>query len=425
MDQVAKSVKISQAESMLLSAKAYEANARVLDEFMQKAGKISYAAPDTNGRELEETILRKAKELPKKKKNIDYRPAILAGVAAIAAICIFVIQPWKKESGSFADAQVYDYYVCSYGNIGMLKSQSSISSTRAGDDLYQMDQAFSILSFIRSDEEGGTRVERVQTEVIEFEEDLSPVLDSDASIKDNLLRYWAVNDGWGNAENVPVKFTVTMNDEPMDFSDLFEDGYQLPETVSIEAGQVIYMGEAQFSPDRYEAYLEKHPEAEGKSFVLNCGLGGKEPSMIFAVKYDRSSRRFSPSLGGKGDMNPQITLYWFLDTEELRNIELPAVYTYTGEDSTPIVENNLRIETAIIPDRSCTITCRNLFQINGEEQETGLMHVHVTVPRFRIGSFGYHSSITRKLENLETPLQNEIDAITGQYYYDPQSIVNN
>ena len=92
-------------------------------------------------------------------------------------------------------------------------------------------------------------------------------------------------------------------------------------------------------------------------------------------------------------------------------------------DAVPLVEDTFRIETVIIPTKSCQLSMKGSYLIGGEPYETDVYDVKVSVPYFAADSYNVGGPLTRALGAIDMNDRTQVKRICGSFRYDIESIL--
>jgi hypothetical protein len=105
---------------------------------------------------------------------------------------------------------------------------------------------------------------------------------------------------------------------------------------------------------------------------------------------------------------------------------------FSSAESQPLIDGACRISMTIAPTKTCELTCRGVFSVDGSPCESELHSVRVNVPVFN--SKAFILSVIAPHENHGSPMccelaknpeasASQIEAITARYHYDPEWIL--
>ena len=342
---------------------------------------------------------------------------VLAGAGA----AYFLKKPADSESSPVTQeepaAEVYYSEVIPYLFAGSYNSAEALQTLQNNSSLYQ--RAVSLVSFIKNPGDS-VFAEKIACGISDLVPITDPDIHLDGILEDGHFRLIAYNNGWGDAENVHYTWRFIPGDGVPEFPELIE-------TLSGETEGTVKSGEAETVFDITDnmdrllqwAIQENCPNyrtlytmyAESLCNDVTNGWG-------MMILYDAENQKLFGAYGGAGDPVPQITLYAVLNVdnppEELR--------FYTGSD-TPLIEDQYKIETVIIPTKSCSFTVNGSYSLGGTLYETEPYDITVKVPYFDTTKYVAGGPLTRELFNIPADDKTSMRRICYKYRYDILSIL--
>ena len=220
--------------------------------------------------------------------------------------------------------------------------------------------------------------------------DIEPIEDArlvwDEGIIDNKLYVFGINDGWGSVRETIKAYATKYdwNDSDLDVAeeqqfslDEICDSVDYKKDVNLDSAEVVRT--ACFVLNK-EKFFKKGSNKDGalddaKIIIHFVSSDNNEELHSIIVRYS-NERGFERVTGGADGGYPPyyVTLFATLDVDNP-----PKSIQFTGVDSSPLVQGKFRVETVIAPTKSCRITCRNVFTIEGTEQMTDEYQIQVTV----------------------------------------------
>lgn len=346
-----------------------------------------------------------------KRRVLSIALALAVAVLAVAAIA-FVIN--TLFSPNTPTATVYLSRIMSYTKVGYLESYDDVSPVFQTE--IDTDYAFSILSFVRSDESSGSRIEEVSCNILSLEPIEEPVLVLDAVIVGDTLRLFAFNNGWGTAETVHIDdASIGWYNDMGTLSQIVND-VRTSENADIAPASAVLLAEFDLDRIKFQNFLELH-DSFSRYLEISISASGVNCSDMWGAYLSFVDDGFKLGYGGIGDGEVgDITLFAVLDVDKK-----PSVISFTGRESTPRVKDTLRVETVLAPTKSCVVTCWNEYLINGSVQRTYEYTSTVRVPAFR-DLISTSCSLTEELAQLDTQDEVLFKQILQKYYYNPESI---
>ena len=359
----------------------------------------------------------------KKNNNV---PWIIAGLAIITlltglAAYFFTRKPAEPQTQQATQAaSVYYSEVLPFYETG---SYATVQSAQESEyDLPEYDRAFSLLSFIKNPSEESVFVEKIACEIDELTPVETPVIRADGVLlEDNTLTAFAFNDGWGKAEIVSAEWHLEPEAGVPSFP-AFEGRLNGSTSVSVESGSAAELLRTTVD---FSELLEWARQQDMQYmqvlyyFCLSCNCEGKSSGFTLFFMYDPDGDSIVADYGGNYEEYPSITLYALLDVDNP-----PTELRFVTGDNTPLVDDTYRIETVIIPTKSCELTCRGSYSIGGEPYKTEDYHVNVTVPCFQKETLENGGLLTMELAhtNMNSPAM--VERACEKYRYQPESILS-
>ncbi len=364
-----------------------------------------------NGEEIKITI---EKNPAKKKKTLIYA---IAGVAVLAAVVGIVISSLGR-GGSYSKSSLEVYYseVLPYDKAGYYQT---VQESDVVSSSLSVDKAFSILSFIRNQGEKAAFVEQISCDIQKLEANEDPLYVGDVMTRNNHMKVFVYNDGWGEGRDAEYKATLRANGEyPIDSVKKALEGSG---KFSVVSGGVALIMDL----DLPTAELREYAKNNDIKFTMNVATmkleienGDIHSGLEVTLNYEPSKDILEAYYGGQGDgVDYSITLYALLDVDQH-----PTSIRFTGEEASPLVDNTFRIETVIIPTKSCYLECKGVYSIGGDIHETEVYNVTVKVPVFD-GGITREGSITRALFEMDMRDTIGVNNILSQHRYDPSKVI--
>ena len=359
----------------------------------------------------------------KKNNNV---PWIIAGLAIITLLVgvlayFFARKPAELQTQSAAQAAlVYYSEVLPFYETG---NYTTVQAAQESENaLPEYDRAFSLLSFIKNPSEESVFVEKIACEIEELKPVETPVIRTDGVLlEDNTLTAFAFNDGWGMAEDVSAEWHVEPGDRVPSFP-AFEEQLRGSTSVSVESGSAAELLKTTVD---FSELLEWARQQDMQYmqilyyFCVSCDCEGKSSGFTLFFTYDPETDSIIGDYGGDYDEYPSITLYAMLDVDNP-----PSELRFVTGENTPLVDDTYRIETVIIPTKSCELTCRGSYSIGGEPYKTEDYHVNVIVPCFQKETLENGGLLTMELAHTDMNSPAMVERACEKYRYQPESILS-
>ena len=278
-----------------------------------------------------------------------------------------------------------------------------------------VNKSFAILSYINNPKDHSIQVESVETDIIEVVPLENAVLRIKTALIDNVLKIYALNDGWGNAEklNIDLYYSIDNTSDKHPLEDVAELSWN--DYSSLDSGMIRQVAEFFLDSTRFNSL-------NSEQIWIYCYVNDEE-NRVFWLYYDPSTGEFNIYFEEPGDSDYSVQLFKVLDVDNP-----PNRLTYTSLNSTPIVEDKYQIETVIAPTKSCYVECKNVFEIDGKRHETDVMKITAYVPVFSDVSheqFGENlSPMIEDMLAMEHPSAYQLRTMLDKYRYQPESILH-
>jgi len=343
------------------------------------------------------------------------RRRILTPLPIVLLLVLAVVVTFGVFSQNKPVSKVYFSELLPYTEAGYYTSYVDASPVYLTE--LETSKAFSILSFVRCEIPSVSRIENVSCHIIDLEPVEEPVLVLDACIVDDTLKIFAFNNGWGTAK-VPAVEAADLSwnscQEPLEH---IASGTRFLKEADIASAGATLLAEYDLDAAKFQE-VQTRCSRSGEMATLSVQVQGENCSTELSLYLGLRNGKFFLNAGGRGDHLPdEITLFAILDVDEK-----PSVISFIGPETTPCVEDTLRVETVLAPTKSCSVKCQNRFFIDGKEQETDIYTANVTVPVFSDIFVGVSNAMTLELSELDNPEEASIQQITQKYLYDPHSI---
>ncbi|MBR5342035.1 MAG: toll/interleukin-1 receptor domain-containing protein [Erysipelotrichaceae bacterium] len=347
-------------------------------------------------------------------------PYIIAGVAflAVVGMLFFLLNKPKVETPLASSAEVYYSEVLPYFMTGYYQNVDDAKRDMNAMETYE--KAFSLLSFIRNDTDKSVFVEKIACDIDEVIPIQKPVIQVDGVFEDDTFSFYAFNDGWGDGNDLQAEWTVDAGENAPENSELV-NALTGSSKVTVKSGEAVQLlkYKADLS-DLLEYCRSRKGEYLGILYTLYAEVQyeGRAGGCAMYLMYDEESDSLIVDYGGVDDEKPSITLYGILDVDNP-----PSSIRFISEDANPLVEDTYRIETVIIPTKSCQVTLNGSYSIGGELYETDDYTVKVIVPYFKEEAYMLGGGLTRKLNEIDMNNTQQMKKLCEQYRYDIESIL--
>lgn len=340
-------------------------------------------------------------------------PVVVTLIVLMVIVAVWIYSYWRNTPA----AQVYFSQIMPYTEAGYVASYDNASPIYRTE--IETSKAFSILSFVRSSSDTDSRIENLSCHILSLEPIEDPVLVLDAVIVDNTLRLFAFNDGWGTGEAVRVDAASLGQNNNMEPLSQITNDERYFENTDIAPASAVLLAEFDLDSVKFQNFLERCDGLSQSMDILIQASSGDD-SFRWSAYLSFWDGEFQLDYGGLGDFaDYDITLFAMLDVDSR-----PSEITFTGRNSTPRVAETLRVETVLVPTKSCVVKCQNEFLINGAVQQTDIFTATVSVPIFRDLVMNRSGPLTKELAQLDVPDEVRFKRILQEYLYDPESILN-
>lgn len=348
--------------------------------------------------------------------------AIAAAVVALLGGIWFALSRTKTEPSltpaAAQNAGVYYSEVLPYTLSGVYETAGSAAADAM--NLTECERAFSLLSFIRNEGEASVFVEKIECEILDLTPIQEPEILVDGVLIDGVFYAYAANNGWGDASAVTASWKLTPENGVPAFERL-TDSLTGSDSFSLESGMAKEVFRVQ--PDLSEL-LEwaransTHTYMTLATLVAELECEGKKSYLAMFLMYDAEKDDIVCDYGGAFMEQPSITLYGVLNVDNP-----PASLRFAARDGSLLVEDAFRIETVIIPTKSCEVTVRGAYSVGGKPFETEDYQVRVSVPVLDEDKFIVGGELTRELTKINMDNPSDVKRLLSKYRYDIESIL--
>ena len=359
---------------------------------------------------------------PKKNNNLPL--ILLAAAVLIAGVFLGVKMMSGKGNNSVpaagSSAGVYYSEILPYTKSGVVETYDDVSSIV--NTSLKTDRAFSIVSFLRNQGDNSAFVEQISCEILELEPIEKAVIFTDNIIKNNQMKIFAFNNGWDDGKN--LHYEIILEDyKEYKVPEAVRESVQTEGTFDVKAAGVAQLLDTKLDTSEVKKYFKEN-QINFKTQIGNLSVYVKGDGIDVLETaffcYDPQTDEFELSYGGKGDGEEySITLYAILDVDKK-----PSSLRFTGEEAAPLVQDTFRIETVIIPTKSCRLVCKDVYSVAGQIQETDEYSVEVQVPVYGEGNTVHTASIAERLFDMDMRDEIGINELLQEYRYDPQSVID-
>ena len=351
-----------------------------------------------------------------------YLPLILIGAAVCVLLAALFFLPKKTQPAETAPASgtasVYYSEALPYVLTGYYATASDAQNSNM--NVPGCEKAVSLLSFIRNDSDKPVFVEKIACDLLRVEPVKEPAIGVDGYLEDGMIQVIAVNDGWGDAEEINASWHLMYEDGVPEFPEL-EKSLTGSSVFSVEAGSAasVLKTEPDFGPVLAWARTQNMKYLTTLFYFIGELAWQDQNAVVYMIlMYDPDTDSIVADYGGANDDKPTITLYGILDVDNP-----PSSIRFPTGDATPLVEDTFRIETVIIPTKSCQLSMKGSYLIGGEPYETDVYDVKVSVPYFAADSYNVGGPLTRALGAIDMNDRTQVKRICGSFRYDIESIL--
>lgn len=313
-------------------------------------------------------------------------------------------------------ALVYASDCFSYRSAGAYNSTENLGFYERAQayDNNEIWRAFSILSFVRNESSEAARVESITLEVLDLQAIEVPDVRVDAAFNGDTLLVYCLNDGWSQAEGVSLDVYFTAGETRVDVPEVALE-YDLESARSLAPGEVARFWKIVLNRDQFMAHDTEGYSGEYDLILHIDNASTGEAFEQWPVVLDDQGFRIRNGAGGFGEYD--VTLFAVLDVDAH-----PTSIRFTSAEATPRVEDTFRIETVIAPTKSCRLTCKDVYSVNGSLQETPEYELTVKVPVMQDQVFGETGKLTKELAQRPDMGPLAMQEVVDTYRYDPASI---
>lgn len=309
-------------------------------------------------------------------------------------------------------------------------STSLEDTGKEGHEL-SVDRAFSIVSILEKNGTKNALVESTRMDITSLERIEEPDVVFDAEIKDNTLYIFAINNGWGDA-NDRLSFGAQPGRSYSHPDGAEERGIALEDVckdvstdseVDLKAAGIARVAKLEFDVDGFQSSAYGYKTNAGKdSYELTIDVRSPSSDVLWfatIIYTNQDGFFFSPAGGRDYDtIDHSVTLFSVLDVDNPN-----SSIVFTGAEASPLVEDKVRVETILAPTKSCRLTCRNVFSLEGTEQSTDEYSVDVVVCAYDdLAGVGYRGRLVAALMEEPDAANERLTQIGEGFLYDPDSI---
>ena len=345
---------------------------------------------------------------------------VVAGIAAAAVVIVLAIAFAFGGGQKTTEASVYMDRLVDYYPAGFYQTVEDLD--KANDSGIAL-KAFSLVSFLKTNAEDSVMVESSACKIETLEAVEEPVLKMAAAVVGNTLYVYGVNDGWGASDPVDMDVAAWSGNAKLksgldDFAKTLFDA----DAITYGSGDVRLVRSCSIDVEAFKN-VASFEEAKGTWYVL-IGPNETGTNGSFVVMYKEDTDAFSiNSAGGTGGNPASVDLFAVLDVDKG-----PGSLMFSSAESQPLIDGVCRISMTIAPTKSCELTCRGEFSVDGCACESEPHTVKAIVPVFEpaaLRSCSSDASLSAELAQNPDATTSEIDEIAARYRYDPESILAN
>ena len=315
-----------------------------------------------------------------------------------------------------------DVYASTLTGYHMAGNYQTVDHLPEEQSEYTVSEAFSITSFIENTGDEGAFVESTRMDILSLEPVEEPVVLTDVGMMGNDFYVFAMNDGWGDADE-PLELAAfnSKTGEEIPFDSICSE-VDIAPSIVLPSGCVNRVARLSFDLEKFAANAGESVFGDAE-VVIRKRLEDGSWSYGWTVVYSAHDGLyiFWPGIGDGSDYS--ITLFALLDVDQN-----PSSIIFTGAEANPLINGTFRVETVVAPTRSCHLQVRNVFTVTGQENpvQTEVYDVKVIVPRYETNGVFYRTgALTDQL--LEDPDASMMyyTELAQPYRYDPTSILEN
>ena len=330
---------------------------------------------------------------------------------------------WNRYYGVDDTAHVYLSYASQYDETGFYLSYEDIPIEEQNS--ISVYTAFSVLGFIRNFGNRSARVERIACNILDLQPIKEPELMVDGIMVDHVLKFYVLNDGWEDADNITVSCTVDSLYNELFMSCIKE--LTLPHDVSISAGGISLVYDLELDTTVIRHWMEENNIKDKEIQICklyfefpvknNASITVYNPYDLYYFYEDDRLLLTDECGGGAEPTDYGITLFSVLDVDNP-----PSAVVFSAKDAFPVINDTFMINTVIAPTKSCKITCKGSYSIDGTKQETDPYLITVRVPHFtpEVSDFFYGTQSNPLInEIIENGISDslELSRLCQKYHY--------
>ena len=320
-------------------------------------------------------------------------------------------------------ASVYIDRLVPYNSAGFYQTTENLEKNTSSSSV---EKAFSLVSFIKSDAEDSVMVELSSCEIEDLTVIEEPVISIEPAIVGNMLYIYGLNNGWGDSTPVDLGITAApgqnSNYELNDFADKQYDA----DAMTYSSGQVRLVQSYSLDAEAFKSKAS-FDERYGDWSILFTPIGVDGRAGTYVIYYSEE-KGFAVDISGRGSA-PQssVELFAVFDVDQG-----PGTLMFSSAESQPLIDGACRIQMTIAPTKTCELTCRGAFSVDGSTCESEPHSVKVNVPVFSPEAFilsviaphdNHGSPMCCELAQNPEASASQIEAIVTRYRYNPEWVL--
>jgi len=240
--------------------------------------------------------------------------------------------------------------------------------------------AFSFLTFLRAPNGETARIFENYMEISSLEEIREAKLTAGGVLRDGFLHVFMVNNGWGESAEVPidVKFSEGGGGIYIEPDQLFSDN-KVTDRVSLRSGDIQKIAEFSIDEEKFDQYLKSKQLSELLYEIMVVVVINNQTEVIGQIMGRPGEYFLDTGDGGDGGDGEEGNVSIFLPLD-IDDTEAGSKLSFNTREAQSQFSNTMRIETTVAPNKSCAISFKFGYNINGNPNETSTYSATVTVP---------------------------------------------
>jgi hypothetical protein len=268
-------------------------------------------------------------------------------------------------------------HIMKYNLAGKYEDKTDMPKTN--ENSYEGSNAFNITTFIDNPKKSAARITENYLLVHEIETIKTPVIEFFAKVEEDSVVIYAANNGWGNSSKytVDVEFeAVTPGD--LNVNNILTRTNEVP-TFSIESGKIVEMIRYNINTIELSAMenegTELYIKIWAKPTINGIPVGRKDLGRLSRDGFSLKWNELTSSGGDDGDIK-------FAVLTNVDELKAGSKISFPGQRPEVTASGSSKIETVIVPDKSCRMVFQLVYVVNKKTLKTQEFTANITVPYY-------------------------------------------